>query len=372
MSDEPTDDQKLVFIVNTQQEFWHREFQGEIYEKNDSYRESILEVISLGYCPIFQIDNNLSEFEFLATLPTDSITVWCHSDESYDLEFNRRISEIPAIKMILRPYRISEFNRRKIFRALTQTMLNLRYSRNIEFALKVLLWQIRGFSMLYRQWKIQRMYSKNHKEFLNILIGYTNIFAISLVNDEKSPELIADKSLFELISSVDHQFGERAITFSGQTGQVVRGTALMALSRFPESFLIFRDSYGASNVLEDDVRAKGAEYVDSLKRSCLVLCPPGNISGESFRIFETILMRRIPVAMGSVTSDPNYELPFKFLGPWHSRFSWGGVIKEAIGTEPEILKNMALSNFDYYQEEIRRIRMILKAEAFSGSPNLAE
>lgn len=362
----------LVFVGNTQQEYWRRELNGLIYEKDDSYQEMVLLLISRGICPVFQIDNDSSELEFLTKLPKDSIIVWCHSDESYDLEFNRQISEISAIKVILRPYRINKFHVRKISRAITQTVMNLRYSKNTKFSFKVFLWQIRGFLMQYRQWKIQRMYSKNQKKFLNVLIGYTNIFAISLVHGEEFSGVPADKSLFELLSPLDHEFGDHVITFSGQTGQVVRETALRALSKFPESVLVHRDSYGASNVLEDDVRVKGAEYVDSLKRSCLVLCPPGNISGESFRIFETVLMRRIPVAIGSVTSDPNYELPFKFLGPWHSRFSWGGVIKEAIGTEPEILRNMALSNFDYYQEEIRRIRMILKAEAFSGSPNLAE
>lgn len=369
MSEESIKDQKLVFIVNTQQEFWHREFQGKIYEKNDSYQKSILDVIALGFCPIFQIDNNLSEFEFLATLPKDSIIGWCHSDESFDLEFNKRISEISAIKLILRPYRINDFSVRKSLRALTQTILNLRYSKNIKFILKVVLWQLRGFSMQYRQWKIKRVYLKSHKKFLNILIGYTNIFAISLINGEKFPGVTAGKSLFELLSSIDHEFGERSITFSGQTGQVVRETALRALSRFPESFLIYRDSYGASNNLEEDVRVKGAEYVDSLKRSRLVLCPPGNISGESFRIFETILMRRVPVGMSSVTSDPNYELPFSFLGSWQSRFNWGGVIKEAIGTKPEILKNLALNNFDQYREEILRTQMILRSESFSASSN---
>ena len=372
MSGKPIKGQELVFIVNSQQEFWHREFQGIIYEKDDSYQESILKVIALGYCPIFQLDNSLSEFEFLATLPKDSIIVWCHSDESYDLKFNRRISEISAIKMILRPYRLNKFRLRSFLRSLIQTVVNLRYSKNINFFLKILLWQIRGFSMQYRQWKIRRMYFKSRKKFLNILIGYTNIFAVSLVNGKFFSDASPDRSLFELLSKIEHEFGGRAITFTGQIGQVVRETAIRALSTFPESFLICRDTYGASNVLEKEVRVKGAEYVDSLKSSCFILCPPGNISGESFRIFETILMRRIPVAMSSVTSDPGYELPYKFVGPWHSRYSWGAVIKQAIGTDPAILRDMAFKNFYHYQEEIQKTQMILWREASLTSSHLGE
>lgn len=369
MREEPSKNQNLVFIVNSQHEFWHREFQGDIYEKNDSYQKTILEVISLGYCPIFQIDNNLSEIQFLSTLPKDSIIVWCHSDESYDLKFNQQISEISAIKLILRPYRLYKFSFRKLCRAIVQTLINLQYAKSVQFVLKVVLWQIRGFSMQYRQEKIRKMYSRSQKSYINIVIGYTNVFAVSLSRHHEFSKVSTDKSLFDLLSPIQIEFGKCAITFSGQVGQVVRETALRALSKFPQAHLVYRDSYGASNILEEDVITKGAEYVDSLNQSRLILCPPGNISGESFRIFETILMRRIPVTMSSVTSDPNFELPFKFHGPWQSRVSWGGVIKEAISTETVFLRDLAQRNFDDYKDEIRRTRMHLENCAFSSSIN---
>ena len=363
MSVETTKVKNLVFVVNTQQEFWHREYQGVIYEKNESYQQVLIDLIAKGYCPVFQVDDDPSEFQFLATLPKESLVAWCHSDERFDLDFNRRISETSAIKLVLRPYRLNRFSLKKLFRALIQTFVNLRYSKSITFALKLFLWQGRGISMQYRQLRIRRLYSKNQKKYLDILIGYTNVFASSFLSSKEFSQSTPDMSLFDLISPQELKFGDRAVTFSGQTGQVVRETALIALSKFPESFLLCRDSYGASNVIDGDVRTRGLEYVEILRQSRLVLCPPGNISGESFRIFETILMRRIPVAMGSVTSDPNYELPFKFLGEWNSRFSWGGVIKGALKSDSLVLRNLAQSNFDYYKEEISRTRLLLETTA---------
>lgn len=352
--------QSLIFVVNSQHEFWHREFKGKIYEKSDSYQELILDLISRGHCPIFQIDNDPSELLFLSTLPANSLIVWCHSDEGYELGFNRRIAETSAIKLVLRPYRLSQFSFRKLIRALIQTLSNLRYSRNLTFGLKVVLWQLRGFSMQYRQWRVRMLYKKNDKKYLNILIGYTNIFSVSLLECEPFLKTPQEKSLFDLLSSEQCDFGNLAISFSGQTGQVVRETAIRALSKFPQAVLLCRDSYGASNIHGDEVKRKGVEYVEILNQSRLVLCPPGNISGESFRIFETVLMSRIPIAMGSVTSDPNYELPFKFLGPWHSRVSWGGVINEAINTDLSALRRIARGNFDFYKEEIKNTRLSLE------------
>lgn len=356
-------DASLVFVVNSQQEFWRREFQGQIVHKDETYQIVLLNLIARGIRPIFQIDKDIAELEFLRSLPSDSVIVLCHSDETYDLDFNKTLSQLDSIHLILRPYRLSGFSIRNFFNSLFRTILNLKYASSPKFAMRVILWQGRGLLMQIRQMKIKRIYGRSNKNYRNILIGYTNIFAVSLIESTFVLDQKSDLSLFDLIADQDLFFGSNSVTFSGQVGQVIRETSINALSKIPDALIIRRNTYGASNVFKDDVKKKGSEYIQTLKNSKFVLCPPGNISGESYRIFETILMRRIPIAMEYVTSDPNYQLPFKYRGPWQSRLSWRSAIKSALLTKSDILENLASSNFEYYRSELQATKSFLLEES---------
>lgn len=359
LSNESDFDSSLFFVVNTQQEFWQREFQGTIIEKDENYKDFLEDLISRGIRPIFQVDQDPSELEFLSSLPVESIIVWCHFDESYDLDFNKSLSMIDSIYLILRPYRLPNFSFGNLFKSIFKTILNLKYARNIKFVIKVILWQLRGFSMQIRQIKIQHFYKKRNRKYRNILIGYTNIFAISLLESGRFSNSKSLSSLFQLIAEQENKLGPIPVTFSGQVGQVIRETAINAISRVPDALIIRRSTYGASNVLEGDVKTKGSEYVEVLQSSKFVLCPPGNISGESFRIFETVLMRRVPIVMESVTSDPNYKVPFKFKGNWQYRQTWGGMMSEALQAQPEELEAIVSANFENYRNEIEATRLFL-------------
>jgi hypothetical protein len=198
-----------------------------------------------------------------------------------------------------------------------------------------------------------------------MLIGYTNVFALSYLVSEDKHNVSQDQSLFEIITQVPNSFGERVLTFSGQVGQVVRETAIRATSTIPGSFIIRRDSYGASNVLVEDVRKKGLEYIHALKDSKFVLCPPGNISGESFRIFETVLLRRIPIVMDHVTSDPLYSSPIAHKGSWQSNKTWGGLSKSALKTSTNELLELAELNFSDFHVGVQKTRVKLEMIAKS-------
>ncbi len=359
MNQESELDTSLVFVVNSQQEFWRREYRATIIEKDDTYQKVLLSLIAKGIRPIFQIDKDFSELEFLSSLPSDSIIAWCHSDETYDLYFNKVLSKIDSINLILRPYRLSGFSVRNLLISLLHTFLNLKYARSIGFAIRVIIWQWRGLLMQIRQTRIKRLYARNNKNYRNILIGYTNIFAISLLESGFVSDPKSELSFFESFSKQKNVFGSYPVTFSGQIGQVIRETSINAILGIPNALVILRSAYGASNALDADVKKNGSEYIEVLKNSKLVLCPPGNISGESFRIFETILMRRIPIIMECVTSDPNYLVPFKYRGEWQSRHSWGRLIKEALLTRTDILDELATRNFEFYRSELKATRLLL-------------
>lgn len=359
MIDEVDTNPDLVFIVNTQQEYWRREFKGKIIEKDSSYQEQILLLISQGFCPIFQIDDDSSEFEFIASLPENSIILWCHSDERYDLEFNKKISELQAVRLVLRPYRLHSLNSRRILRSFVQTIVNLQYASNSTFVLRVIRWQLRGLAMTWRQYRVVRMYRSKNLDFWNIPIGYTNIFAVSMLESFNQKGVTPDLSLFEVSERNATGFGSTEVTFSGQVGQVIRETAIRATKKFPEASVISRTTYGASNILGTEVRKNGLEYINILKGSKAILCPPGNISGESFRIFETILMRRVPLAMNAVTSDPNYVLPFGNFGSWQGCYRWGSLISLAIAEKVEVLEELVQMNFVSLKDQIHQIHFQL-------------
>jgi len=356
---------QLVCLVNTQQEFWRREYKSEIIEKDDFYQDVLAKLIHNGVCPVFQIDNDPIELEFLQTLPPNSLIVWCHSDERYDLKFNRNISQIKAIRAVLRPYRLFDLRVTDLLRSTLKTILNIKYSKNFAFLLRVILWQVRGFSMAYRQYRISRLFKQSHKSYINMLIGYTNVFALSYLVSEDKHNVSQDQSLFEIIAQIPNAFGERVLSFSGQVGQVVRETAIRAASTIPGSFIIRRDSYGASNVPAEDVHKKGLEYIHTLKDSKFVLCPPGNISGESFRIFETVLLRRIPLVMDHVTSDPLYISPIAHKGSWHRHKTWGGLTNSALKTSTNELLKLAELNFSDFHIGVQKNRMKLETIANS-------
>ena len=315
---------ELVFVVNTQQEFWAREFGGVIIQKNDNFINIVRDLTSQKIRPVVQLDKDFTELEALATLPENSIIGWCHSDETFDLAFNSAIAEIKSLHTILRPYHLEESTMSNSLKSLSYTVSNLRMSRSLNDVLRTIAWQFRGFGMQTRQHKILRKYRKANKRFRNIPIGYTNVFALSLL-------AVLDKNKEPIQSILDLQLNglnqsQRSVNFVGQSGQIVRESAIRSLEKIDLGHVVRRSSYGASNVIDQSVAALGKEYIELLLRSQFVLCPPGNISGQTFRCFETISLGRIPLVMNHVTSDPNFTRPYSYGDLLPSTGSWAKLL----------------------------------------------
>ena len=296
---------ELVFVVNTQQEFWAREFGAKIIEKDESFISVVRDLVSQKIRPIVQLDKDFAELETLASLPENSIIGWCHSDETFDLSFNSAIAKIESLHTILRPYHLEKFKVSNSIKSLAYSLSNLRMSRSVNDVMRTIAWQFRGFGMQARQNKILRKYRKANKHCINIPIGYTNIFAQSLLEvTQKKTELLG--SIFYLQPNLLNQSLGK-VNFVGQSGQIVRESAIRSLEKSKLGQVIRRSGYGASNVIDQSVATLGKEYIELLLDSQFVLCPPGNISGQSFRYFEVITLGRIPLVMNHVTSDPNFN-----------------------------------------------------------------
>jgi len=347
---------QLVFVVNTQQEFWRREFGGTIVEKDEKFLDSLRDLINRGVRPIVQIDNDHAELSQLKTLLSKgSIIGWCHSDEKFDIAFNKELAKIDAFKFILRPYRLEKTNLLNSLRSLVYTLSNLKSSKNLVEVLRTLRWQLRGYSMQFRQAKILKLYLRKNRKFYNIPIGYTNIFALSLVSKLQvslNQSLISDNGLGDA-------FLETKISFVGQSGQIVREFAIRAAESNQFGSIVRRSSYGASNVIDSTVSARGNDYVSQIAASRFVLSPPGNISGESFRTYEAMVMSRIPLVLDHVTSDPNFKSDYKYLNAFKSKRNWRRFLAEAAEIDAGMFHKIVNENSEAAKSEVEALKRIL-------------
>lgn len=341
---------KLVFVINSQQEFWRREIGGQIEEKGHNFVEKISEILNEGHCPVVQLDADFAELEALSSFPKNSLIGWCHSDERFDLAFNSRLATIESLALILRPYKLNSFKLSNLWSSLLHSLANSREVRSLQEVLQLIAWQIRGVRMQFRQSRVIRIYKQSGRKFANIPIGYTNIFARSFLEYYQVSKNSKELSLLEF-NAQEPGFASTKVTFVGQEGQVVRKLAVRALGEKQLGSVIRRSKYGASNVFDASVIEEGAEYVSAMASSRFVLCPPGNISGETYRLYEAIVMNRMPLALNHVTCDPNFSSDITSIMGWSKYRSWRHLL--------DVASTLAV---DKYEEALQKVRANAKEE----------
>lgn len=350
----------ITAVVNTQHEFWHREFGARIIEKNDNFFNNVSMLINQGIMPIIQIDSNFNEINELKSLPNNSFIAWLHSDEKYDLKFNKAIIAIPGVKGILRPYKLRRFSHKNLAHSLKFTLANLIELRTTKELIKVFLWTWRGIGMIFRQQLILLMHKFTNVKYVNFPIGYTNIFAKSFIGLLENTHLTIKGSLI-LEDVFEKEKSRTKIGFVGQSGQIIRETSIRALELVPGSNVIRRSHYGASNVYDDQVIRNGIEYVATLFESDFILAPPGNISGESYRIYECVVSQAIPIFKNVVTSDPLFISEFLSLGlgnyRWRTTFTLiNGIGKDEINVVKKRNLVIAKNGIERARNELRSLQ----------------
>ena len=348
---------ELVVVTNSQQEFWAREFGAVIIEKDESFISVIKNLVGQQIRPVVQLDKNYAELRALEALPENSIIGWCHSDETFDLAFNTALTNLNSLHTILRPYHLEKTTFTNSIKSLSYTFLNLRMSTSLKDVLRIIAWQFRGLGMQIRQHKILKKYAKARRQFRNIPIGYTNVFALSLLAfiqrgiEPRESILSLEPGLINHIQS--------GVNFVGQSGQIVRELSIRSLEKSELGQVIRRSGYGASNVIDQSVATLGKEYVELLHDSLFVLCPPGNISGQTFRYFEVITLGRIPLVMNHVTSDPNFK-----SGYWYGKFlssagSWRKMLHDSQGLSHKEISIVIEKNAEFMKKEMRSLKEFL-------------
>jgi len=94
------------------------------------------------------------------------------------------------------------------------------------------------------------------------------------------------------------------------------------------SILVERDRYGGTLGGNEATRASGIEYVEVLTKSTSFLCPPGNYSGHSFRILESLVCGALPIVASNVITDPLFQDPTGLNENSHFIYSWKKRIRE--------------------------------------------
>ncbi len=311
----------IVAVVNSQLEYWRREFHASVILKDETFRETVASLVSKGFTPVIQLDNDPMEFDFLKSLPEKSVIGWAYADESLDLDFAARISDIKALAILLRPYHLNEFKISNLVSSAKYVASNLDNLASTEERLKLILWFFRGIALSSREQRIRGMYKKANLDFINFPLGYTDVFSTSLVNHIGIEMEELSRSHLDLrirpIGEIEYD-----LAFVGQVGQVVRAAAINAARDVVSSKIITRSGYGAGSLLNAGVKEKGIEYLSIALKSKYILCPPGNISGNSFRIHETVVLGKIPIVLSHIASDPNFISPFEIKNTLNKSRGW--------------------------------------------------
>lgn len=223
--------------------------------------------------------------------------------------------------------------------------------------------------MFKRQLRIKKETKYSGKSIINIPLGYTDFFAetfLSYLEREQSNEVSESDSLLEFAILANTQPSHRTykFVFIGQFGQIVRQYAINALQKFDSKKLVVRISYGGVSNDENRKLKIGEEYVNGLIESHISVCPPGNISGNSYRIMESLICGSYPAVMSNVLCDPLFESPVIEVLRGRKPFTWHRYLKRLDKVPSAELQQKVVENLHKFREEISVAN--LQIEAFQA------
>jgi hypothetical protein len=227
-------------------------------------------------------------------------------------------------------------------------------------------WCIEGIGMAKRQNRIKENIRNSGKIIINIPLGYTDFFAETFLENLKSDE-IKDVSKYESLLEIaiqrntisrkkDHDF-----VFIGQLGQIVRQYAINALQKFDSKRLIVRNGYGGVSNDENRKLKIGEEYVNGLIDSLIYVCPPGNISGNSYRIMESLICGSYPAVLSNVLCDPLFESPVIEVLRGRKPLTWYRYLKRLEKVPHGELQQKVVENLYKFKEEINVAKLGIEA-----------
>ena len=345
----------VQIFTNDQTEYWMREFGFLVHKMNDANQSVLRNLVESGMTPLVAVEKNLEAFR---GFPPDSLIALLNADEKYDSELNAAILNCVVFKATIRMYRVPEASYRGIFKALLIGLLESLKVLNFITPKRFAGWSIEGIGMAKRQSRMARDIENSGKTIINVPLGYTDFFAETFLEKLKhteSMEVLKIDSLLEIAvkSNFISKSKKNKFAFIGQLGHLVRQYAIEALRKFDLKILIVRDGYGGVSNEENRKLRIGEEYVDGLMESCVSVCPPGNISGNSYRIMESLICGAYPAVMSSVLCDPLFESPVIEVLPGRKPHTWYRYLKKLEKVSEVKLQLSVLENLHKFRDEIK-------------------
>ena len=348
-------------LTTAQVEFWTREFG---FLTHDPNLENVENLLKDDLIPIVEIRDGIADYSHL---PANSIVALCHVDEKYDYELFQSIINCDAFIGVIRQYGMFGKKKTSVVSAIFFGVFQNLRIKEITMPRRTIGWMIEGLRMKNRQTKMKELAKDSHKFVLEIPLGYTDYFVETFVNE--IPSKLVEKfnsrgSLLE-IAEANLQFfsllKKTRFVFIGQIGQIVRRQAIEALKKLKSKNLVLRDGYGGVSNDENRALRIGEEYVDGLLNSKISVCPPGNISGNSYRIMESLICGAYPAVMSNIMCDPLFESPvIEVIKPRKPR-TWSGYLAKLESVPDDALEACVLENLHKFQSEIAIARAKLLA-----------
>lgn len=237
---------------------------------------------SVIYC------NNLEHWQKRLMLSEAStITVIIATNEYYKSEKWLEVNRIKSIKCAFIQYLPS--NRRTKFGSIIKYIIH-----NPNFLSKKVFWQTsRNASRTYLE--MRRM--KFRIPVFGFPLGYSDRFVIELKNLGLMPgETI---SLYEK-EIYDKNLVRNSVSFIGQKGRWYRRLMVEYFERIAGARTSKYGSFGGFTHLPQTT-----DYASSILSSKFVVCPPGNVSSQSFRYYEAIALGAVPIVTEVSLQDWN-------------------------------------------------------------------
>jgi hypothetical protein len=348
--------EKPIAFVTGASEFLRREFKFEIYNLDFDNLSNVIEIVESGIKPIIELTQIRRELDFF---PKGSLVALLTADEIIDVNLNKYILNSGIFAAVIRVYGIESKSRiplLKIIRTMIAESINSgspfkSFSESIK-------WGYLGLNLWKRKIDTRKLTSRLNVFEMTIPLGYTDVFAknfVSFVQETFSLKISPNESLLKAASLSELKGRKNRFIFIGQKGNFLRQLALRELREVKDSHLIFRGEYGGELSEIESKKKYGYEYIQTMFDSKISVCPPGNISGNSFRLMESLICGCFVAFMPNILSDPTFK-PLGICGDKIGLSTWRLKLKLLREISDHEIKSAVLSNLKSLENEIAELR----------------
>ncbi len=298
----------------------------------------------------------------LRDFPDASVALLIESDETYDPKLAYAVRQTPAVAQVLRNYPVHPQSSRRNARTLrygTQEVLDAPLGSWPSGVRAI----AAGLVMTHRHARLRRLYGHRTRVGGGLPLGYTDMFVQGLQLAAARgviPDPPSKGSLLPYLSGLRRELSARksiSLCFVGQRGRFQRAAGIDRASQFGWDVGPIRSGFEAAG---QDRAEASFEYIRSLVDSRFALCPPGNYSGDSFRLTEAVLLGCVPVEVGHTLSDPLRPEALWHGGAGIVGRTWTEALHQLENVDPDLAERMSALAFGSLASAIDQASRLLR------------